>query len=223
MVTTSQRARRLQIFVAVFVSVALLLRLTLTTFDPAADDPTLLTRWLHYISYFTIQSNIACLLAALAVLFVDRLETKLQRALRLASLAGITITCIVYITILAGDSNEAGLSQVANLMLHYIGPPLVVLAWLVGGPRVGLTWSDIPRAMIWPLLWTVWTLLHGAVAGWYPYGFVDVDEHGYGSVMVTLATIFAFAVFVMAVWVASDRLLTRRGSAPPGSPRSAPR
>lgn len=209
----STTARRIQELTALFLAAALLLRFGLTTFDAAPGDAGLLTRWLRYFSYFTIQSNIACLIASLAVLSANRLDTPWQRALRLASLVGITITCAVYIAILAKDSNEAGLSQVANLMLHYIGPPLVIVGWLAAGPNISLRLADIPRAMIWPLLWTAYTLLHGAISGWYPYDFIDVGAKGYGAVSVSLLLIFALAVSLSALFVAAGRMRWRgRGS-----------
>lgn len=202
----STTARRIQLLTALFIAAALLLRFGLTTFDAAPGDAGLLTRWLRYFSYFTIQSNIACLIASLAVLRAGRLDSPWQRALRLASLVGITITCAVYIVILAKDSNEAGLSQVANLMLHYVGPPLVIVGWLVAGPDASLRPADIPRAMIWPLLWTAYTLLHGAISSWYPYDFIDVVAKGYGAVSVSLLLIFVLAVSLSALFVVAGRM-----------------
>lgn len=190
--------------VAVFVGSALALRLGLTIFAPDADqDPSLWVRLERFVSYFTIQSNFAVLLAALAVLRVDDLETAFMRALRIAAMVGITVTSIVYILILSGDADNSGLSELANLMLHYIGPPLVVGAWVLFGPFQRYVWSDVWRVMIWPSLWVAWTLLHGAVTDWYPYGFIDVVVKGYGEVMVSVGFIAVFAAVLAVgyIWV----------------------
>lgn len=200
------RAKQAQLFVAVFVGSALALRLGLTVFAPDADqDPDLLVRLERFVSYFTIQSNFAVLLAALAVLRVENLETAFMRALRIAAMVGITVTSIVYILILSGDAENSGLSQLANLMLHYVGPPLAVGAWVSFGPFQRYVWSDVWRVLVWPGLWIAWTLVHGAVTDWYPYGFIDVASKGYGPVIVNIAVITVFASALAVVYIGAGR------------------
>lgn len=203
----SKSARRAHIAVAAFIASALVLRFLLTTFWPTADlDPHLLVRWERFFSYFTIQSNIAALLASLAVVRGRPLDSPAGRALRLAALVGMTVTCIVYIVVLSGDSTSTGIDQVANLMLHYFGPPIFVLAWVIFGPWLALSAADVPRALIWPLLWIVYTLIHGAITDWYPYPFIDVATKGYGKVAVNIAAITLFALVLNAIYIACARL-----------------
>jgi hypothetical protein len=210
-VSISSAARLVYLALAAFVSAALLLRLGLSVFDPdpSPGDPGVLTRVVRYFSYFTIQSNIAVLLASLAVLAAKPLAEPRWRALRLAALLGITVTGVIYVTVLAGDSDLAGWSQVANIMLHYLAPPLTVLTWLAFGPRVRFAWSDILLALIWPTLWIAYTLIRGAIVDWYPYPFIDVATHGYGKVAVNIAVITVFASVLAAVFVALERWRTR--------------
>lgn len=207
----SSIAKRVQTFVAVFIAAALLLRLGLTIFDPdvAPDNPNLLTRLVRFVSYFTIQSNFVALLAALAVIKSKPLDQPWWRALRLASLVGMSVTGIVYVTILAADLHPTGLSAVANYMLHYIGPPLVVLAWLAAGPAQSLGLRDIPRTLLWPLLWVAYTLIRGAIAHWYPYGFIDVGLHGYGKVSINIIAITVFAIVLSCIFVGLETLRWR--------------
>jgi hypothetical protein len=124
---------------------------------------------------------------------------------------GITVTCIVFIVMLAKDSNETGASQVANVLLHYVSPPLVVISWLALGPDSRLGFADIPRVMLWPLIWIVYTLIYGAISGWYPYGFVDAGAHGYPGVLATTLVIVAFAIGVAVFYIIAGRLRWRGG------------
>jgi hypothetical protein len=215
-VIVSKRVKQVHAFVAAFIAAALLLRFGLTTLigsnDP--DQPGVLIRWLRFFSYFTIQSNIVALLAALAVVRGAALDAPWQRALRLASLVGISVTGIVYAKVLAGTDHDTGLSQVANLMLHYIGPPLVVISWLLAGPFVGMAVRDIPRMLIWPFAWTGYTLLHGWATDWWPYGFIDVGDIGAGQALVNIIAIFVFAMILCLVFIGLERLRWRgRGTA----------
>jgi hypothetical protein len=208
-------AKRVQLFVACFVGAALLLRLGLTIFHREADlDPHVLVRLERFISYFTIQSNIAVLLAALAVFKGKPLDDPWWKALRLASLLGITVTGIIYVVVLSGDANNTGLGQVANLMLHYIAPPLTVIAWLAFGPWPDFKISDLPRTLLWPALWIAYTLIHGAITDWYPYPFINVTEHGYGKVTINIISITVFAIVLSLIFIGLSRWRRIGNSAP---------
>ncbi len=207
------RAQRVHLAVAVFIATALVLRLLLTIFWPSADlDPHLLVRLERFVSYFTIQSNFVALLASVAVVRGRPLDSTWGRALRLAALVGMTVTCIVYIVVLSGDSTNTGMAQLTNLMLHYIGPPLFILAWIWLGPWLSLNLADIPRALIWPAAWIAFTLVHGAITDWYPYPFIDVAVKGYVDVFVSIGFITLFALALAAAYVGISRL--RRGVSP---------
>lgn len=206
-VRATDAARRAQLFVAIFVGTALLLRLGLTIFDPGPDQsPDLLVRLERFVSYFTIQSNFAIFAMAVAVLRAPDLGTPWLRSMRLASLFGITVTAIVYVIVLAGDADNSGLAQLANLMLHYVGPPLAVGLWLAFGPWPSMTIADIPRAMLWPALWIAYTLIHGAITDWYPYPFIDVITKGYTTVAVNILVIMVFAVALALGYIGVNRL-----------------
>lgn len=202
----SEAARRAQLFVAIFAGTALSLRLGLTIFDPGpGQDPSLLVRLERFVSYFTIQSNFAIFAMAIAVLRSPNLGTPWMRSMRLASLFGITVTSIVYVVVLAGDIDNSGLAQLANWMLHYVGPPLAVGLWLIYGPWPLMTVADIPRAMIWPGLWIAYTLVHGAITGWYPYPFIDVVAKGYGAVAVNIVAVTLFALLLSLLYIGLNR------------------
>ena len=84
-------------------------------------------------------------------------------------------------------------------------PLLAVVAWAVAGPRPRTTWRTVGEALAWPVVWTVATLVVGAVTGWYPYPFLDPRENGVGAVVVAClgVTVLFLALF------AGARLLDR--------------
>jgi hypothetical protein len=199
--------RRANLAVVVVAGAGLLLQLLLVIFhpDPAPDNPDAFTRVVRFFSYFTIQSNLAVLFAALAVLRGRDVTTGRQRILRLAALTGITVTGVVYATVLAGAFSHTGAAWYANALLHYVCPPVAVLVWLVAGPFAALRPTDLPRMLLWPLLWVAFTLVRGATTDWYPYPFIDVFLQGYDGVAVNLAAVIAFAVGLGVAFIALDR------------------
>ena len=71
-----------------------------------------------------------------------------------------------------------GASWLADTLLHVAVPLLAVVSWALVGPRPRTDVRSGALAMLWPVAWLVWTLVVGAVSGWYPYPFLDVGEEG---------------------------------------------
>ena len=105
------------------------------------------------------------------------------RPLRLAALVGITVTGIVYSTVLAAIHQPNGAAEVTvNTIVHYVVPVLMVAGWLLFGPRPRIDRRAIGWSLLFPVLWLAYTLIRGAIWAWYPYPFVDVTAHGYARV-----------------------------------------
>jgi uncharacterized membrane protein YeaQ/YmgE (transglycosylase-associated protein family) len=96
-------------------------------------------------------------------------------------------------------------------------PLLALVGWLVFGPRPRVTARVVLLALVFPVLWLLGTLLVGAVSGWYPYPFVDVDEQGPGPVAVACLGVLGLLVALLLLgWLLDRRLpgLGRRADAP---------
>lgn len=163
------------------------------------------------LSYFTIWSNIVVALSVTSLALDPARDTLLRRVLRLDGLLMITVTAVVYQLLLAPSMDIVGWSRLTDPIVHVITPVLTLLVWLVVGPRGWITWRLAPLALLIPLAWIVWMLGRGAVIDAYPYGFTNVTELGYGSVLVTLALVLVFALVVTLLLWGLDLALRRRG------------
>ncbi len=85
------------------------------------------TRIVRFFSYFTIQSNILVALAALTLAWNPRRDGRLWRLLRLDALFGITITGIIYASLIEPITNSKGISRVTDIAVHYVVPVMAVL------------------------------------------------------------------------------------------------
>ena len=168
------------------------------TSDVATSHPERIVR---FFTYFTIESNILVFLAA-ATLATGAAHGVRFVLLHLDALLGITVTGIIFATILAPDGADVG---TASVLLHYISPPLTVLAWLFLGPWAARSRSLIGPALVWPIGYLVWVLIWGAITDWYPYKFVDVGEHGYGGVLVNALLVLILGIVLLLVFIAVNR------------------
>ncbi len=168
------------------------------TADVPASRPTRIVR---FFTYFTIESNILVFLAAVALAAGAAHGVRFV-LLHLDALLGITVTGIIFAAILAPDGADVG---TASVLLHYIAPPLAVLAWLLLGPWGARSRGLIAPALVWPIGYLAWVLIWGAITDWYPYDFIDVGEHGYGGVLLNAFLVLVLGVVLCMVFIAVNR------------------
>ncbi|GAA4602634.1 hypothetical protein BJY16_004313 [Actinoplanes octamycinicus] len=186
---------------ALIVLASLLTQIVLTATDSAPHagppvDESAATRFVRLFSYFTIQSNLLVLIAAVGLARDPGRDGRIWRVIRLDALLGIVITGIVYSTILAGQVELHGAAYLANLGFHYLSPWVALLGWLLFGPRPRIDARTLAWAAVWPALWIGYTLAHGAVTDWYPYPFTDVTTLGYGQVLINLSMVVLIAMLL---------------------------
>lgn len=208
-------ARGSHLVVALVAVGSLVLDLIMIIVRPDAatgqDQLGVATRIGHELSYFTIQSNVIVVAAALGLAVDPERDGRVWRVLRLDALLGMIITGIVYAVLLAPVTHLTGLHGLANIGLHRLTPILVVVAWLIFGPRPRIGWSTIGWALLWPVAWAAYTFVHGAVSGWFPYDFIDAHAIGWPAALRTTGLLLVFAVILELVLKLLDRLPSAAG------------
>lgn len=169
---------------------------------------------IRVLSYFAIQSNI---LLALVLLVAARRSWRARRPLPPlltgAALLYATITGLVYHLILAhasspfsmtgGTAAPTGWQAITNQILHTATPIAAAVDWLfLTAPgrlhlRMASTW------LLYPLAYLAFSLARGELIlpgtpGRYLYSFLDVDQHGYKTVLGN-ALLLGLAFYALAV------------------------
>ena len=165
----------------------------------------------NLFSYFTIQSNILVLVAAVVIALKPEPEGAGWWLLRLAGLVGITVTGLVYSTILAGTTSFEGIEWWYDKIFHYTVPIMAILGFFLFTPRTRFAIRDL-AFLAWPVAWLAYTLIRGeAVHPTFqiekgktsdvPYGFLDADLHGAGGVAIASVVVTAMMVGIAYVYV----------------------
>ncbi len=187
------------------------------------------------LSYFTVLSNILAMATNWAMFANPLRDSGAFRWMRMTSLVMIVITGLIYAIVLAPISHPEGLGVYTNMGYHYIVPWATLLGFLLFGPRPRFTWDLVPKMMIVPVLWLLYTLVHGAFLTqpppnppetttlgepqhWYPYPFIDVNDpsplipgvalEGYAGVGVNLVVIVILGLVFATLFLGLDRLLS---------------
>ena len=107
-------------------------------------------RVLRVLSFFTIQSNILSGVISAQLARNPNRDGRFWRPTRLAALFGITVTGLVYSTVLAKIHEPHGWQETStNTVFHYIVPIMMVVGWLLFGPRPRIERRTVALAMLW--------------------------------------------------------------------------
>ncbi|MFA5899314.1 MAG: Pr6Pr family membrane protein [Hyphomicrobium sp.] len=165
---------------------------------------------IRFFSFFTILTNVLAAIALIIPGLAPRswLGNCLSRPTVQTAVAGYMIMVgLVYYVLLAGLSHREGWQLVLEHILHAVTPPLFAIGWLAFVDKRDLDVGIGVRALVYPLAYGGYTLIHGAGTGWYPYPFLDVDELGYARVLVNIAGLVAAFVALEALLAVVGRRL----------------
>jgi len=212
-VDTARTARSWHLLTAVVAWVALLLQLVLVirgsvVLDDAAP-PGLSTRLIRFVSYFTILTNLLVALTTTTLALGQNRYPTWWKVLRLNAIVGITVTGLVHWFLLRPLLDLHGADWLADKLLHVLVPLLAVAGWVVFGPRGMAERRLLLTSLAYPVGWLAYTLVRGAVTGWYPYPFLDVGLHGYAGALAACAGVAVLFVALTWGFIAADRRLPR--------------
>lgn len=166
----------------------------------------------NFFGYFTNLSNIVAallLIVSAAYVYKSRKPSATDDLVRGAATLYMVITGVVYALLLTGEDVGLLLPWV-NSILHVVMPVVVVADWLYQPPRTKLMARHILWWLLFPAMYLVYTLLRGAIVGWYPYPFLDPDKiGGYGGVALyacgILLAFFCFGWLLMRLGASLKR------------------
>jgi hypothetical protein len=155
----------------------------------------------NFFSYFTIESNVL----VAAVLLVSAIATAWGKNAKLNGLRGATTVYILVVglgfsVLLAGlENTEFTAVPWDNVVLHYIMPIAMLADFMLDRPSRQLRFAP---ALLWlgfPVAYAAYSLVRGAIAGWYPYPFLDPAVRGYAAVFVTIGGLVTLGIGL--VWL----------------------
>jgi hypothetical protein len=99
-------------------------------------------------------------------------------------------------------------------------PIIYVAFWLCFVPKRTLHLRYMIDWILFPLVYALYTVLHGQASGFYPYYFyfVDVANLGLDQVLRNMGRFLVFLALVGAAFILVDRILGRLGHRAPAAP-----
>lgn len=160
--------------------------------------------------YFTIQSNLI-----VALYFGLSYTNKWNNSKKFDSLMGgvaiyITITFIVFMTMIDPYLTQVGLSLIGSIFLHYIVPALVIVFLIHYRYEYHFSSRDPFIWLIYPLSYLIFMLIYGKITNDYIYPFFQVDEIGVFRLIIMITIMILFFTFLSFLLV---KILSKRENA----------
>jgi len=156
----------------------------------------------NFFSYFTNISNIFAaivLLLGAFSLIQQREPTVRDDIIRGAAVVCMALVGIVF-SVLLRSQDLGSLLPWVNTVIHYIMPVVIVLDWLYQPPTAKLTRKQAASWLILPSIDVAYSIIRGAIVGWYAYPFFDPAQAG-GAGGVARYCIAILGVFVFLCWL----------------------
>lgn len=174
----------------------------------------------HLFVYYTYLSNILCFIVMLLVLIYNIKKVcsgevigynEHIKRIKGASTIAILITGVVY-HLLLGDPSADDFFTLQNLIVHYIVPLMFVLDWIIFDRKKSYSVIDPLTWLAIPAVYFIYALIRGAIVGpndelQYAYFFIDVNEYGYGGVMIWALVLTAAFTIVGYLMFLYDRII----------------
>jgi hypothetical protein len=159
----------------------------------------------EYFAYFTIHTSLIAAVV-LAVAGIRELQGKSDtKALTLARLSVSTyaiVVAVVYNALLRGTKVLPGDPDygynwpvLPNEILHVWGPIFILLDFALTVTITKLSFKQIFWTLLFPLAWLVFTIIRGLNTDWWAYWFLNPNEKGGVTGVITF--ILAIVVFML--------------------------
>jgi hypothetical protein len=167
---------------------------------------------LNFFSYFTIVANVAAALAMVMPLVAPN-----EGAGRFFSRPSVRTAITGYMIVVAGTyflflrdiGNDRGLERFADELMHYVTPVLFLIDWLVFVPKGMVPLTAIATTLYTPILYGLWTIVHGALTNWYPYPFFSFSKLGHQQALMNMAIDVGAFLAVELFLVVADGTIAR--------------
>jgi hypothetical protein len=166
--------------------------------------------FVNFFSFFTILSNAVAAIVLLIgawFAFTRRADPDWFNLVRACVVTYMATTFVVYNLLLREISlDQATTVPWSNEILHVWAPLYLVLDWVLAPGRRHVEWRRLWTIAIFPIAWALYSMIRGAIVGWYPYPFLNpAQDAGYGGVAVYVIAIASFILLVGAGIIALSR------------------
>ncbi len=168
---------------------------------------------IKFFSYFTILTNLLVALYFTASLFFNNTRTGIfsrKYATVTALTVYILVVGLIYNLLLRQIWTFTGWGLISNELLHTITPLYFLGYWFLVVKKSTLSYKTALYWTIYPIAYTAYSLIRGAVVDSYPYPFIDVTLLGYAKVFINSIGIAVLFLALFYAFIAIGNRLAQK-------------
>ncbi|MBC7440241.1 MAG: Pr6Pr family membrane protein [Flavobacterium sp.] len=167
---------------------------------------------IRFFSFFTILTNTLVAFYFICLFLSKKQESKIfeKPGTLTAITVYITIVGLVYQVALRKIWQPEGLQLIVNELLHSVIPVLVIIYWCFFEKSKNISYSQILKWLIYPLIYLIYILVRGNFSDFYPYPFVDVNAIGLRDVIINTLGLLVLFTLTSAMFIYIGKLIFRR-------------
>lgn len=163
---------------------------------------------IRFFSYFTILTNLLVAICNTALWLNPGNRFFSSAGTQTALTVYILVVGIIYNAVLRWLWQPQGLQWVVDELLHSVIPVLSLVYWGLFTARRRLEWKQCWPWLLYPLLYFVYILARGAVSGFYPYPFIEVNRIGITQALINALGIAGVFLLLSLLFISITRYLT---------------
>ena len=165
-----------------------------------AQDLSIVNFFCYFTNLSNIMISIVFIISAVRLIRGQTKPSASDVAIRGGATVYIVFVGIVFNTILA-DGDVGLIIPWVNVVVHMIVPIAGLVDWIIWPPRRPLPFRITFWWMIWPAVYSIFSVTRGAIDGFYPYPFFNpAASGGYLGVALWCVTLVC-TFFVLALLV----------------------
>ncbi len=87
----------------------------------------------------------------------------------------------------------------------FMPSPLFALWWFAGGRSGDLSWPSLPKILIFPVGYLIYTYIRSPLIGEYPYDFLNFEKNGVAGVAPIIGAIIVLFLLLGSILIILDR------------------
>lgn len=167
---------------------------------------------IRFFSFFTILTNSIVFLNGAILLFggKSKLNSFFRKSTTLTAITVyIVIVGIVFNLILRSIVDLKGHHLIVSEIFHTVVPTLFLFYWLFFVSPEKISFKVIFFWLVYPILYIVYTLLHGIMTNFYPYPFIDVTKLGFETALVNGLFVLVAFVVLSVILISISKIRTK--------------
>ncbi len=162
---------------------------------------------IRFFSFFTILTN-AMVAFYYTVAIIKPTTAIIQKAGTVTAITVyITVVGLVYQIVLRPLWHPEGLQKIVDELLHAVVPLMVIMYWYLYEQKSSVNYKQIPKWLIYPLLYLIYILIRGALSGFYPYPFMHVQKIGLLKVLINSFFLLILFSGLSAIFIRAGKFI----------------